>query len=101
MNIVKINSKKPSVFYTVFIEHKADGEISVFVKDLEETEANKKSVAYALTQSAKALFDESKKWVDLTYDQKMDLKENNDWYNFPSDLIEATEKKVKELNHDN
>lgn len=37
-------------------------------------------------------------WVGLTYDQKMDLKENNDWYNFPSDLIEATEAKLKQLN---
>ena len=40
----------------------------------------------------------SKEWVGLTYDQKMDLKENNDWYNFPSDLIEATEAKLKQLN---
>ena len=37
-------------------------------------------------------------WVGLTYDQKMDLKENNEWYNFPSDLIEATEAKLKQLN---
>lgn len=37
-------------------------------------------------------------WISLTYDQKMDLKENNDWYNFPSDLIEATEAKLKQLN---
>lgn len=39
-----------------------------------------------------------REWINLTYDQKMDLKENNDWYNFPSDLIEATEAKLKALN---
>jgi hypothetical protein len=42
---------------------------------------------------------QKREWVSLTYDQKMDLKENNDWYNFPSDLIDATEKLLKEVNH--
>lgn len=37
-------------------------------------------------------------WVGLTYKDKVDLRENNDWYNFPNDLIEATEAKCKQLN---
>lgn len=37
-------------------------------------------------------------WVSLTYGQKLDLKENNDWYNFPLDLVNATEAKCKQLN---
>jgi hypothetical protein len=40
----------------------------------------------------------SKEWVGLTYKDKVDLRENTDWYNFPNDLIEATEAKLKQLN---
>ena len=37
-------------------------------------------------------------WVGLTCEQKVNLREENDWYNFPNDLIEATEAKCKQLN---
>ena len=40
----------------------------------------------------------SRDWVGLTYKNKVDLRENTDWYNFPNDLIEATESKLKQLN---
>ena len=39
-----------------------------------------------------------REWVGLTCEQKVNLREENDWYNFPNDLIEATEAKLKQLN---
>lgn len=68
------------------------------------TNAHKNSLVLA-EQIIADLFDiplytspQPREWVGLTYRQKVNLREENDWYNFPNDLIEATEAKLKQQN---
>ena len=37
-------------------------------------------------------------WQSLTDEEKANLVEDNDWYNYPESLVEATESKVKAKN---
>jgi hypothetical protein len=52
MNIIDLAEKRPSVHYTINIEHKWDGSLSIFVHDLEEDERSKKALAWTLYCSA-------------------------------------------------